>query len=157
MTVYANYKDIRDGKAAEGVYQAFGFGSEKVEGGYLVEIRRREDALSVTALGNQIFRELTASDDGKLAFREVFAYAGLQTTTTVYADGKVARASQPYSLSQGVTGIARGIPTTDAEAGPMRDRVERIAAAVIPLVSPLLGPSKPKGRPPVDLDKIKYG
>ena len=130
MTIYTSYKDIRGGEAAEGVYQAFGFGSEKDEGGCLVEIRRSEKALSVTALGSQILRELMASDDGKLAFKEIFAYAGLQTTTTVYADGKVARASQPYSLSQGVTGIARGIPTTDAEAGPMRDRVERIAAAV---------------------------
>ena len=157
MAAYTHYKDIRGGAVAEGVYQAFGFGSEKVEGGYLVEIRRRENALSVTVLGNQIFRELTASDDGKLAFREVFAFAGLQTTTTVYANGKVARTGHAYSLSQGVTGIARGIPTTDAEAGPVRDRVVRIAAAVIPLVIPVLGPNEPKGKPPVDLNKIIYG
>ena len=148
MATYSSYTNIRDNDA-ESIYLAFGL---TCADSHFVEICRGEDALSVTALGKDVYTGLSASGDGKLTFTDTFSYMGYQARTTVFGDGKVERTNQTYSTTQGLTGTPRQIPTSNTEAEDARRLVERIAAIVLPKARSLIGPSKPLERP----DAVKY-
>lgn len=153
---------IRNRDITDSVWMAFGFGvgSKETDGPRHVNrfpldvtILQNGGELSVGAHNGNIFKTLVLNegegdekDTNTITFEEAFIRQNLRVKTTVYPDNKIKRTINilfdPHRLADPATPIQMIGFGADAE----RKRVKEIAALVIPLVRPFIGPSKVIGR-----------
>ena len=136
-----SYKQIIDDDAAS-IYAAFG-GAAKVWAGKrrAAVMRDNVGSLAVKVQCGDSFHELISAPDGTLKLKRTSGTASLQTVVVVSNIGKVERTSQTYYHGVGLVGSPIRQPVSPLALAPLREDIEGIADAVIPLARPHVDPS----------------
>ena len=130
MAEYTKTHGIRGGEFASLIRSGLEF-DNRGSGLNLVRVQGNNDQVSVTATQGTTTRELILGFGGQTSLRERDEARRVEVTTTILPGGGATQTVQKYLALQGLIGTPQAVPVADQNAA--RARIQRIAAAVVPL------------------------